>query len=36
MKITTLEEVLTYELKDSYDAEDQLIKVLPQVLTGPR
>lgn len=31
MKITTLEEVLTDELKDMYSAENQLIKALPRL-----
>jgi ferritin-like metal-binding protein YciE len=31
MKITTLEEVLTDELKDIYSAENQLIKALPKM-----
>jgi ferritin-like metal-binding protein YciE len=31
MKITTLEEVLTDELKDIYSAENQLIKALPEM-----
>ena len=30
MKITTLEEVLTDELKDIYSAENQLFKALPE------
>lgn len=31
MKITTLDELLQDELKDLYDAENQLIKALPQM-----
>ena len=31
MKITTLEDLLTDELKDLYSAENQLVKALPKI-----
>jgi len=31
MKITTLDELLHDELKDLYDAENQLLKALPKL-----